>query len=121
MREGSWRMVLIGNEEVAEEAARPLEESSCHDSDRRRRAVADDTACAPCSSLARWPATQVPAPLLGNRDRPSAGLGSLAQPPARRGAAGPARAPAARAARGAQPGGRPAPWPERVVGLQVAA
>src|SRR6266542_3468277 len=108
-------------QEVAKRTARPLEGSTWNRSDRRRRAFADDTACAPCpSSLARWPAPHVPAQLLGGRDRRGRGLGLLAGPSARRGAAGSARAPAARTTRPAQPGGGTAFGPEHLVGVQVA-
>jgi Domain of unknown function (DUF4062) len=81
---------------VAERTARPLEGSTCNRSDRRRRAFADDTARAPCPSLlARRPAAHLPASLLRGRDRPGPVLGLFPGPPARRGAAGPTRPPAA--------------------------
>ena len=84
--------------------------------------LADDTARAPCPSLlARWPAAHLPASLLRGRDRPGPVLGSFSGPPIRRGAASPARPPAARAARPSQPGGRTTAGPEHGVGLQMAA
>src|SRR5215467_9807464 len=103
---------------VAERTARPLEGSTWNRSDRRRRAFADDTARALCPSfLARWSAARLPASLLRGRHRPGPVLGLFSGPPARRGATGPARPPAARAARPSQPAGRTTPGPEHGVGL----